>query len=126
MTDLSTPNLKRLLAEATPGPWTYVPGEAVDERCIVNLDTSTPCIAIVANDEGSDCTDADLTLAEMAPDLAQEVLRMREDLIAWANDEAQAHNALVKRAKEAGSVGIISAHVTIYNRIREILGDHDE
>ena len=51
---------------------------------------------------------------------------MREELIAWANNEAQAHNAILRRAKEAGSVGIISAHVTIYNRIVEILGDHDD
>ena len=77
MTDLSPPNLKRLLDEAAPGPWEYVPGEALDERCIVNLDTTTPCIAIVADEAGSDCTDADLTLAAAAPELAQEVLRLR-------------------------------------------------
>lgn len=58
-------------------------------------------------------------------DLAQEVIRLREELIDWANDEAQAHNALVKRAQEAGGAGIITTHKTIYNRIWEILGDHD-
>lgn len=59
-------------------------------------------------------------------DLAQEVIRLREELIDWANDEAQAHNALVKRAQEAGGAGIITTHKTIYNRIWEILGDHDD
>ena len=59
-------------------------------------------------------------------DLAQEVIRLREELIDWANDEARAHNALVKRAQEAGGAGIVSTHKTIYNRIWEILGDHDE
>ena len=88
MTDLSTTNLKRLLDEAAPGPWEYVPGEAPDERCIVNLDTTTPCIAIVADEAGSDCTDADLTLAAAAPQLAQEVLRMRAELNHMAEDVA--------------------------------------
>ena len=59
-------------------------------------------------------------------DLAQEVIRLREELIDWANDEARAHNALVKRAQEAGGAGIVSTHKTISNRIWEILGDHDE
>ena len=62
----------------------------------------------------------------LATGLAQEVLRMREELIDWANDEARAHNALVRRAQEAGGAGIITTHKTIYNRILEILGDHDE
>ena len=64
-------------------------------------------------------------LVALGPELAQEVLRMREELANWANDEARAHNALVKRAQETGSAGIVSTHETIYNRIIEILGDHD-
>ena len=59
-------------------------------------------------------------------DLAQEVIRLREELIDWANDEARAHNSLVKRAQEAGGAGIISTHKTIYNRIWEILGVTNE
>lgn len=126
MTNLTTPHLKCLLDQATPGPWEYDPGEAVDERCIVNLDTTTPCIAIVSNEEGSDCSDADLALAAAAPELNQEVLRLREELIAWADDEARAHNALVRRAQESEGAGIITTHKTIYNRILEILGEHND
>ena len=59
-------------------------------------------------------------------DLAQEVIRLREELIDWANDEARAHNALVKRAQEAGGAGIVSTHKTIYNRIWEILGEPND
>lgn len=59
-------------------------------------------------------------------ELAEEVIRLREELIDWANDEARAHNALVKRAQEAGGAGIVSTHKTIYNRIWEILGDHND
>lgn len=125
MTDLSTTNLKRLLDEATPGPWEYITGDSPDGRCIGNPGSMTMCIGVDANGHGSSCSDHDLTLAAAAPQLAQEVIRMREELIAWANDEAQAHNALVKRAQEAGGAGIITTHKTIYNRILEILGDHD-
>lgn len=115
MTDLSTTNLKHLLAEATPGPW--------DAR----RDYSETYHLFDAEDEYLGIMhDQDAHLTALAPELAQEVIRMREELIAWANDEAQAHNAILRRAKEAGSVGIISAHVTIYNRIVEILGDHDD
>lgn len=92
MTDLSTSNLKRLLDEVAPGPWEYMPGEAADERCIVNLDTTTPCIAIASNGEGSDCSDADLTLAALAPPLAQEVLRMRRELTHMVEDLNSIHD----------------------------------
>ena len=80
MTNLSTESLQQLLDNAGPGPWDYVPGDAPDERCIVNLDTTTPCIAIVENDAGSDCTDDDLNLAALAPELAREVIRLRTEL----------------------------------------------
>ena len=114
MTDLSTTNLKHLLDQATPGPWkarrdygeTYQLFDAEDEY-----------LGIMHGQ--------DAHLAAAAPELAQEVLRLREELIDWANDEAQAHNALVKRAQEAGGAGIITTHKTIYNRILDILGDHN-
>lgn len=114
MTDLSTANLKHLLDHATPGPWRI---------------SSTEGIGGVgfAEDFYQDdpLEEANVTLAALAPELAQEVLRLREELIDWANDEAQAHNALVKRAQEAGGAGIITTHKTIYNRILDILGDHN-
>lgn len=126
MTDLSTTNLKHLLDQATPGPWEYIAGDSPDGRCIANPGSMTMCIGVDANGKGSSCEDADLNLAATAPELAEEVIRLREELIDWANDEARAHNALVKRAQEAGGAGIITTHKTIYNRIWEILGDHDE
>ena len=54
------------------------------------------------------------------------MLRLREELIAWADDEARAHNALVRRAQESEGAGIITTHKTIYNRILEILGEYDD
>lgn len=121
MTDLSTSNLKRLLDEVTPGPWevraNYEDGDPRPDTSCQIFSADEKYLGIVHSPHAD--------LAAAAPELAQEVLRMREELIAWANDEAQAHNAILRQAKEAGSVGIISAHVTIYNRIREILGDQD-
>lgn len=124
MTDLSTSNLKRLLAEQQSSlpsiQWTYKGGAANG----IHRDYPSKHEELEVVRVGMELSP--LALAAAAPELAQEVLRMREELIAWANDEAQAHNAILRRAKEAGSEGIISAHVTIYNRIREILGDHDD
>lgn len=126
MTNLTTPHLKCLLDQTTPGPWEYDPGEGPDARYIGDSNIWGMCIGVEANGEGSDCSDADLALAAAAPELNQEVLRLREALIAWANDETQAHNALMKRAQEAGDVGTITTHQTICNRIIEILGEHND
>ncbi|MTD91134.1 hypothetical protein [Corynebacterium hiratae] len=121
MTDLSTANLKRLLAETTPGPWEargyYMDGEPRPDDSHQIRSADGEYLGIMY------ASDAILTAA--APQLAQEVLRLREELIDWANDEALAHNALVKRAQEAGGAGIVSTRETTYNRILEILGDHD-
>lgn len=121
MTDLSTSNLKRLLAEAAPGPWeargNYTDGDACPDDSYQIRDAAGYYLGIMHGQDSH--------LAAPAPQLAQEILRMRDELIAWANDEAQAHNALVKQAQEAGGAGIITTHKTIYNRIIEILGEQD-
>ena len=80
MTDFTTAHLECLLEQATPGPWEYIPGEAIDERCIGNPGSMTMCIGVEANGAGSSCSDADLNLAAAAPELAREVLRMRKEL----------------------------------------------
>ena len=121
MTDLSTPNLKRLLAEAAPGPWevraTYEDGDPRPDTSCQIFSADEKYLGIVHSPHAA--------LAAAAPEIAQETLRLREELIDWANDEAQAHNSLVKQAPEAGGAGIITTHKTIYNRILDILGDHD-
>lgn len=124
MTDLSTSNLKHLLAEQQSSlpsiQWTYKGGAANG----IHRDYPSKREELEVVRVGMELSP--LALAAAAPDLAREVLRMREELIAWANDEAQAHNALVRRAQEAVGAGIITTHKTIYNRILDILGDHDE
>lgn len=80
MPDLTTTNLQRLLWQSTPGPWEYDPGNAPDGRCIIDAELWNMCIAVEANSEGSSCSDAELELAAHAPDLAQEVIRLREHI----------------------------------------------
>lgn len=84
MTDLSTSNLKRLLAEVTPGPWNHdnEVGEILGAYYEKNGIGYIPTVGY-ADDYNAD-------LIALAPQLAQEVLRMREELIAWADDEARA------------------------------------
>ena len=80
MTDLRTKYIQHLLAEATPGPWEYITGDSPDGRCIGNPGSMTMCIGVDANGHGSKCSDHDLTLAALAPELAQEVLRLRHEM----------------------------------------------
>lgn len=80
MTDLATMHLKCLLEQATPGPWEYDPGEQEDERCIIDTETWNMCINPTPNGAGSSCSDYDLELAAHAPELAQEVINLRDAL----------------------------------------------
>lgn len=125
MTDLTTMHLKCLLEKATPGPWEYIPGEAVDERCIGNPGSMTMCIGVEANGEGSSCGDADLTLAAAAPELAQEVIRLR------AGVEKILEMCLLERDAAFQDSPMRAGEVAAFNlcaeRLTELLtGDHDE
>lgn len=90
MPDLTTTHLKCLLEKSTPGPWAYEPGEGVDERYIY-APTTGMCIGVEANDRGSSCSDYDLDLAALAPQLAEELINLRghiEGLITAMEDKA--------------------------------------
>lgn len=126
MTDLSTKHLQHLLEQSTLGPWEYEGPKFQEITALDDAELEQPVISLDLYTEKEFCNrPADMNLAAHAPELAEEVLRLREELIDWANDEARAHNALVKRAQESGGAGIVSTHKTIYNRIWEILGDYD-
>lgn len=86
MTDLSTTNLKRLLDEASPGPWEY----KLENGYIMSDLVETLNGWIQTNDgetvlgTGLEISDEqelrNLALAAAAPDLAQEVLRLRHEM----------------------------------------------
>lgn len=76
MTDLSTANLKRLLDEATPGPW-HVWDAYEDEEYLP--DTALQLHGVDGEYLGI-MHGQDAHLAAAAPDLAQEVLRLRHEM----------------------------------------------
>ena len=102
MTDLSTANLKRLLDEATPGPWKH--DDEVGE--ILGAYYEKNGIGYIPSVGYADDYNADLIA--IAPELAEEVLRMREhvkDLIMAmetkaANNERQDPATIARYLKE--------------------------
>lgn len=126
MTDLTTTHLQHLLDQATPGPWEYDPGEQEDERCIIDAETWNMCINPEPNGAGSSCSDADLNLAAAAPELAQEVIRLRGEikgLIAAMEDKAGVSNGRDTLQELIVAENLMSAA----DQLRQILlGDHDE
>lgn len=108
MTDLSTSNLKRLLAEAAPGPWearrdygeTYQLHDAEDGY-----------LGIMHGQ--------DAQLTALAPPLAQEVLRMREELTKLKEE--------ARYAAKFHATGLNAQRVfdALDTTINQILGDHD-
>lgn len=109
MTDLSTTNLKHLLAEATPGPW-----EA-------RRDYSETYHLFDAEDEYLGIMhDQDAHLTALAPELAQEVIRMREALrdlsVVWVGVSVDPDRLPAEQQLAA----------TVVDHINQILGDHDE
>lgn len=76
MTDLSTKNLQRLLDEATPGPWeaqaNYKEGDPRPDTSCQIFSADGKYLGIVHRPHAD--------LAAAAPDLAQEVLRLRHEM----------------------------------------------
>lgn len=119
MTDLSTHNLKRLLDEATPGPWRAEVGaagvpEGWDEHWIA-LHMGHNSMYDVGREPPAEEEYANFTLAALAPPLAQEVLRMREQIkgLILAMETKAANNEWQDPATIAGYLKEIT------------LGDHD-
>ena len=76
----STEELQRLLDEATPGPWYLHEDETGDpDGTYLHEAEGVMCIAITPIGSGSDYREDDLDLAALAPVLAAEVIRLREE-----------------------------------------------
>lgn len=119
MTDLTTTHLKCLLEQATPGPW-----EAKDSDCI----TSQGGEVLWNTDQAVDWNrnDHDVNLAALAPQLAQEVINLREHfegLITTMENKAGVSNGRDTLQELIVAENLMSAA----NQLRQILlGDHDE
>ncbi|ACP33608.1 hypothetical protein cauri_2015 [Corynebacterium aurimucosum ATCC 700975] len=127
---MSTANLKRLLAEATPGPWRAEVGaagvpEGWDEHWLA-LHMGHNSMYDVGREPPAEEEYANFKLAALAPQLAQEVLRMREEL-------RELRDQLKKRSEHYGKVelstdpldGIQLEDNYAEDEISRILGDHD-
>ena len=124
MTDLSTSNLKRLLAEATPGPWTVefeevpdftlINGEAVEVDAVHAFlvgATRYPLNFRYKHDAAK--------IAALAPELLAEVIRMREAL----RDLSEVWEAVSIGPFRTPAEQQLAAAVVYH--IDQILGDHD-
>ncbi|WP_305137944.1 hypothetical protein [Corynebacterium hiratae] len=121
MTDLSTANLKRLLDEATPGPWRAEVGaagvpEGWDEHWIA-LHMGHNSMYDVGREPPAEEEYANFTLAALAPELADEVLRMREAL----HDLSEVWEEVSIDPQRTSSEQLLAAHVV--DHIDQILGD---
>ena len=113
MTNLTTTNLQHLLDQATPGPW-----EAKDSDCI----TSQGGEVLWNTDQAVDWNrnDHDVNLAALAPQLAQEVINLREAL-GYLVEET-------RLAAENSDDVVVQKRVAdaIKTTVSKIQGDHDE
>lgn len=124
MTDLSTTNLRRLLAEATPGPWVRHPESP---RVLSNLERKFAVhVELTRNGEEPQPEDvANTELIALAPPLAEEVLRLRKGLKAIYSD---LHESALCNGGTTGPYlqGATAQAAATIKQIDQILGDHDE
>lgn len=81
MTDLTTTYLKCLLEQTTPGPWEYEGSQFQEITALDDAELEQPVISLDRYAEKDLCNrPADMNLAAHAPELAQEVIRLREHI----------------------------------------------
>lgn len=130
MTDLTTDHLKNLLSQATPGPWESIYGvagvpEGWDEYWVIlqmgrhRLPLRSPHYPL------EDEEYANFDLAALAPELAQEVIRLRKGLKAIRSDLHE--TILCNGGTDVPYLqGITEQAKETKKQIDQILGDHDE
>lgn len=115
MTDLSTKHIQRLLTEASPGPWearaNYKEGDPRPDTSCQLFSADEKYLGIVHSPHAD--------LAALAPDLAQEVLRMRTELTSLVADLTNIHDN-----PEHSHMECLFALFTAM-RLRNIIGHHN-
>lgn len=112
MTDLTTTYLKRLLDQSTPGPW-----EVGDTNSDVITDQNGDGVLWNADQAvGWSRRDEDVSLAALAPELAQEVIRLRGEI-----------KGLTTAMEVKATAGVSQSPATIADCLREeVLGETNE
>lgn len=81
MPDLTTTHLKCLLEQATPGPWEYEGSQFQEITALDDAELEQPVISLDRYTEKDLCNrPADMNLAAHAPQLAEEVIRLRGEI----------------------------------------------
>lgn len=113
MVDITTTQLQRLLDQSTPGPW-----ETEDSDCI----TSQSGEVLWNTDQAVSWNknDHDVNLAALAPDLAQDNLRMRQEL----KEIREVWESASDNPDRTSAEQILAAQVV--DHIDSVLGGHDE
>lgn len=121
MPDISTMHLKCLLEQATPGPWEY---EGPQFQEITTLDQDGLEQSVISLDRYTEknlCNrPADMNLAAAAPELAQEVIRLR-DALGYLIEEVLSAAENTKDVKTMKHVA-----EAIKTSVAKIQGDDDE
>lgn len=110
--------LPQTVAEATPGPWEHAGGGQIGNY------ESRMIVAIVGGDEtgeqiGDSSLEADRELVALAPELAAELLRLRDGVAGLRDEMADLHHAgRVYRGKKTDAV--VPAHA-IARRLNHLL-----
>lgn len=121
MTDITTTHLKRLLDQATPGPWEY---EGPQFQEITTLDQDgleQPVISLDRYTEKETCNrPADMRLAAHAPQIAEDLIHQLDALVYLIEE-------VISAAENTNDVET-TKHITeaIKTTIKKCKGDHDE
>lgn len=123
MTDLTTAHLKHLLDRATPGPWEFHEEEEMEHVAgpeyppmltylehIVE-DSDGKCLFGNSNDKFLEDYPGNLRLAALAPQLAQEVIRMRSELAAMKKAWLSVVNDLQRMTIEKDLAAQVLVHI---------------
>ena len=127
MTDLSIDHLKHLLNQATPGPWERHPEKP---RMLCNLERKFAVHAELAKGKGAEPEPEDVAntdLIALAPQLAQEVIRLREELRELRDQlkkKSEYYNKVELSTDPLDGMQLEDNHAE--NEISRILGDHNE
>lgn len=131
MPDLTTMHLKCLLEQATPSPWEY----KLEEGCFMDdlveilngwIQTGDGETVLGAGLEINDDQELqNLALAALAPELAEEVIRLRKGLKAIRSDLHE--STLCNGGTDVPYLqGITEQAEETKQQIDQLLGDHDD
>ena len=132
MSDLTTSNLKRLLGQATTGPWEFHEEGEMEHVAgpewppmltyLEHLveDSDGKCLFGNSNDKFLEDYPGNLRLAALAPQLAEEVIRLRQELTSMRHSWELISTDAMRTPTEQN----LAAHVLVH--IDSILGEDND